>query len=241
MIPPGEEVELVCLGDSAHILDLDLRMAKGTRLRTTLSAISKSRDLESLKSQGVVGVKIMRGTIKPESLPVSTARMSPNLRAASRAAVHPGLPPPPQPEAPAPVPTDQTLVLKIVSSLSTEVQKLGEQLRSFERVLSEKLKPFEGMVPATKVNTEEIATAVADAVKEALKEVRFDRVVTVSTERDSRSPLDAPPDEMFIPTNIVPDGSQDIQTNKSVTETGSVDEAGAALRNARKKKDKNHG
>ena len=197
------EVEVVCLGDTAHIQDLGLRMVRGSRYTTTLSAAAKSRDLEMAKKQGIVGVKIMRAAIiRQESLPHVVDGSSQNQRTISRANLSA-----PSAPAPVPVPASDGNVAKALRELTNEVRKLREDIKA-------------------QGNPQDLGTAIALAVHEALRGVRFEGPGTgASVSVKDETPL-------FIPSGIVPTGSDpDIRTSTSVT--GSVDEAGEALRKAR--------
>jgi len=215
MTEPSGEVELVCLGDTAHILDLGLKMVRGSRVRTTLSAISRSRDLETAKAQGIVGVKVMKAqTIKQDNLPTPTEH-SANQRAITRSAVHPSTAAHPGAQV---VPTefDQSPVLRALRELTAEVRSLREEVRR---------------LPTTPIIDPNLIPLITEAVRVAFSGFSFTPGAGPSVQSLSST------EERFIPRGIVTGTAKlDIETARSTT--GGVDDAEAALRAARRSRPK---
>lgn len=214
------EVELTCLGDTAHIHDLGLRMVRGARVMTTLSAIANSRDLEFAKAQGLVSVRVMKAqTIKREDLPVMPTRNdpSPNHRAISRSAHHPAAPAIPRegPEGPS---------ISLLRDLLQEIRGLREDLK--KRPVPE----------ASNAQTQQMAVAVAEAVRGALGGLRLDLRGGSSSTVLGVAPGE--PEERFIPHGIVTGTAKaEIATVRAVApSTSGLDDASTALRDARRVK-----
>jgi hypothetical protein len=199
------EVELTCLGDTAHIRDLGLKMVRGARVLTSLTAISKSQDLEIAKAQGLVAVRVLKAQIirKEDFLIVSSpTEPSTNQRAITRSAHHPATE---GPEGP-------------IAELLHEIRGLREDMQKR---------------PLATLNAQ-LMTAITDSVRDALRGLRLEArggEVVGST-------VLVPEPERFIPRGIVTGTAKaEIQTTHSVApSTSGLDDADAALREARRRK-----
>jgi len=204
------EVEITCLGDSAHIRDLGLKMTRGSKIRTSLSAISNSRDLEDAKTRGLVSVSVMKAqTIRREDLPI--------------------MPPPTEPSV-----NHQKIARSSHQSGSGNPHTEGHHDPHSTELLRELLLEIRGLredmrkrQPEPK--TDQLAAAIANAVRGALSGLQFGSGSTVGS-------LSSEPEERFIPRGIVSGSTKtDIETINSVApSTSGLDDASGALRNARR-------
>jgi hypothetical protein len=206
------EVEITCLGDSAHIRDLGLKMTRGSKIRTSLSAISNSRDLEDAKARGLVSVSVMKAqTIRREDLPI--------------------MPPPPiEPSA-----NHQKIARSSHQSGSGNPHTEGHHDPHSTELLRELLLEIRGLredmrkrQPEPK--TDQLAAAIANAVRGALSGLQF------GSGGGTVASLSSEPEERFIPRGIVSGSTKtDIETINSVApSTSGLDDASGALRNARR-------
>lgn len=204
------EVEITCLGDSAYIPDLGLRMGRGTVLKTTLSAIEKSKDLEFAKLKGLVSIRVMKAqVIRREDFPVAN-EPSNNHRAVTRAAYHP---------SPTPSVSDETSVA-LLRELIQEVRGLREDLRK---------KPVAQDAPDV--------SAITGAILSAISGLRAGGPIL--NPHVSLPKVVSEPEERFIPKGIVSGAAKaEVTTSRSMaTDTSGLDDALAALRSAREKRD----
>jgi len=215
----SDEVEIICLGDTAHIHDLGLKMVRGARVMTTLSATSRSRDLEAAKVQGIVAVRVMRAqTIKQNNLPAPPPR--PQIRFA------PSTPIPVDPPTFLSPEIDPTQVLLALQSLALEVRSLREELRKVSVAPA-------APVPAPQapaIDSALLALSLSEAVRAALSGLTFSGGGSAVPQSSFASD-----EERFIPSGIVTGtAKQDIETSRETTR--GIDDAETALRNARRRR-----
>lgn len=198
------EVEIVCLGDSAEIPDLGLRMVRGARYTVSFVVADRSKDLERAKAQGIVGVKIMRARIvrpEPPRVPVPSS----NQRMIERAQT----PASPSAAVPASPSVADPEILSALRELTSEVRKLRAEVR-------------ESRLP------EDWAATIATAIANGLSGLKIEGGVP-----SGASGKKGEPGAVFIPSGIVPKKT-DLDLPTSTTVTGDVDEAREALRKAKK-------
>lgn len=211
------EVEIRCLGDSAHIADLGLKMVRGARVYTNFSTTSRSRDLELAKAQGLVAVRVMRAmTIKTDDNGVSAQPRlesggDTNLRMINRAAYQPGTT-----TQVAATPVDMAPLELTLRDLITEVRHLREDIQRMA-VTSGGVDPM----------------LLADAIKSALSGITFN---TGNGKSGQPASLVSADEERFIPSGIVSLGAK-ADISPRVTNEGAVslDDAQTALREARRR------
>jgi len=215
------DVELVCLGDTAHIQDLGLKMVRGARITTTLTAIARSRDLELAKAHGLVSVTVLKAQMIRRDLPSAPLEDSPNQRAISRSATSAA-------NSPSPASGDFASALQ---GLTMEVRLLREDLQRIQRLEAE-------------------AKMVEVDAKENPSSVVFDPVLLMSMLRTVLSEFDfgsgnaspsvartsSTPEAVFIPSGIVTTATKKLDIETSRSTTSGVDDAEEALRNARRRK-----
>jgi hypothetical protein len=199
------EVEITCIGDTAHVPDLGLRMTRGSKVHTSLSAIAKSRDLEDAKSRGLVSVRILRAqTIRRDSLPMSAPpeSSSANQRTIARSAHQPTT------EGGDNHSTD------LLRELLFEIRGLREDLR--------KRQP--------EPQTAQLAIAIGNAVRGALSGLQFG-----SGGGSTASFASEPEERFIPRGIVSESAKADIEITHSVTpSTSGLDDASGALRNARR-------
>jgi len=207
----SDEVEIICLGDTAHIHDLGLKMVRGARVMTTLSATSRSRDLEAAKVQGIVAVRVMRAPAPPPR---------PQIRFA------PSTPIPVDPPTFLSPEIDPTQVLLALQSLALEVRSLREELRKVSVAPA-------APVPAPQapaIDSALLALSLSEAVRAALSGLTFSGGGSAVPQSSFASD-----EERFIPSGIVTGtAKQDIETSRETTR--GIDDAETALRNARRRR-----
>lgn len=210
------EVEIICLGDTAHVRDLGLNLVRGAKVLTTLSAVSNSRDLNEAKLLGLVSVRVMRAqVIKREDFPVvpPSAETPTNSRSIVRSAYHPS--------SPATHEIRHEIHDDLISELLHEIRGLREDLqkRSKEQ-------------PPTVQTT----AAITAAIQSALQGLSLNAGVGVASPVATKSAqLASEPEPMFIPRGIVSGAKAEITTTTVTTETSSsFEDAQAALKKARK-------
>lgn len=210
----SDEVEIVCLGDTAVLRDLGLTMNRGSRMTVTFSAASKSVDLEIAKRQGLVGVRAAKPTVvRTDPMIAMTKRTDGdhNLKIIQRAAIPMGNAAPPV--------MDTTSLEAAMRDLTREVAELREDLR---RV---------AVPAAASVDAGAIAEAIRSALAGIVIPVASGGVTPASSVR-----LEAPDEERFIPSGIVPTNLKaDISPNTTNEGSGSLEDAQAALREARRR------
>lgn len=208
----SDEVEIVCLSDSAVIPDLGLTMARGARMSVSFAAASRSRDLEIAKSSGIVGVRPIRAAVVRTNVTQPPHRQSDaekNLLAVQRAA-YPAPPPPPKA-------VDTSTLEQAIRDLTTEVRQLRHDLHAR---------------PSAPVDM----ASVVEALKGALSGLSL--VVPSGTPSATKAPVfhAAADEERFIPSGIVPTNLKaDISPNTTNEGSGSLEDAQAALREARRR------
>ena len=208
----SDEVEIVCLSDSAVIPDLGLTMARGSRMSVSFAAASRSRDLEIAKSSGIVGVRPIRAAVVRTNVNQTPHRQSDaekNLLAVQRAA-YPA--PPPQKAV------DTSTLEQAIRDLTTEVRQLRHDLHAQQQAPA----PVD-------------MTSVVEALKGALSGLSL--VVPSGTSSTKAAVFHATADEeRFIPSGIVPTNLKaDISPNTTNEGSGSLEDAQAALREARRR------
>lgn len=208
------EVEIICLGDTAHVRDLGLNLVRGAKVLTTLSAVSNSRDLNEAKLLGLVSVRVMRAqVIKREDFPVvpPSAETPTNSRSIVRSAYHPS--------SPATHEIRHEIHDDLISELLHEIRGLREDLQKRPKEL-----------PPTVQTTAAITAAIQSALQGlSLNAGLASPVATKSAQ------LASEPEPMFIPRGIVSGAKAEITTTTVTTETSSsFEDAQAALKKARK-------
>ncbi len=210
----SDEVEIVCLSDSAVIPDLGLTMARGSRMSVSFAAASRSRDLEIAKSSGIVGVRPIRAAVVRTNVnqtPHRQADAEKNLLAVQRAA-YPAPPPPPRA-------VDTSTLEQAIRDLTTEVRQLRHDLHAQQQAPA----PVD-------------MTSVVEALKGALSGLSL--VVPSGTSSATKAAVfhATADEERFIPSGIVPTNLKaDISPNTTNEGSGSLEDAQAALREARRR------
>lgn len=207
----SDEVEIVCLSDSAVIPDLGLTMSRGSKVSVTFAAASRSRDLELAKSSGIVGVRPIRAAVVRTNVTQPPHRQSDaekNLLAVQRAAY----PAPSPPKA-----VDTSTLEQAIRDLTTEVRQLRHDLHAR---------------PPAPVDM----ASVVETLKGALSGLSL--VVPSGTSPTAKAPVfhAAADEERFIPSGIVPTNLKaDISPSTTNEGSGSLEDAQAALREARRR------
>lgn len=182
------EVEIVCLGDSAEIPDLGLRMVRGARYTVSFVVADRSKDLERAKAQGIVGVKIMRARIvrpEPPRVPVPSS----NQRMIERAQT----PASPSAAVPASPSVADPEILSALRELTSEVRKLRAEVR-------------ESRFP------EDWVATISAAITNGLSGLRIEGAPSGTSGKKGE------PGAVFIPSGIVPKKTDlDLPTSTTVT------------------------
>lgn len=209
----SDEVEIVCLSDSAVIPDLGLTMARGSRMSVSFAAASRSRDLELAKSSGIVGVRPIRAAVVRTNVnqpPHRQADAEKNLLAVQRAAY----PAPPPPRA-----VDTSTLEQAIRDLTTEVRQLRHDLHAQQQAPA----PVD-------------MTPVVEALKGALSGLSLVIPSGTSSATKAAAFHATADEERFIPSGIVPTNLKaDISPNTTNEGSGSLEDAQAALREARRR------
>ena len=213
------DVELVCLGDTAHIQDLGLKMVRGASITTTLTTIAKSRDLEVAKAQGLVSVTVLKAQMIRRDLPSTPVEDSPNQRAISRSATSAA-------NSPSPASGYFTSALQ---GLTMEVRLLREDLRRTQRLEAKLIEVDAKENPSSVVFDPVLLMSMLRTV---LSEFDFGSGnASPSVARTSSTP-----EAVFIPSGIVTTATKKLDIETSRSTTSGVDDAEEALRNARRRK-----
>lgn len=204
------EVEIICLSDSARIPDLGLSMTRGSRMNVSVSNASRSRDLELAKAQGIVAVREIKvsvlRTIQGSSMSKTEDE---NLKKVQRTALNWSGPN---------QSSEVTDFLLAIKELTKEISALRSDLAQ---------RPPSAPVPV--VDT----SAVTEALRVALSGISVSSPL-VSSPRTQVSL--SPDEERFIPSGIVPTNLKaDISPNTTNEGAGSLEDAQAALREARRR------
>lgn len=209
----SDEVEIVCLSDSAVIPDLGLTMSRGSRMSVTFAAATRSRDLEIAKSSGIVGVRPIRAAVVRTNVNQPPHRQSDaekNLLAVQRAAY----PAPPPPRA-----VDTSTLEQAIRDLTTEVRQLRHDLHAQQQVPA----PVD-------------MASVVEALKGALSGLTLVAPSGNSSTAKAAVFHAAADEERFIPSGIVPTNLKaDISPNTTNEGAGSLEDAQSALREARRR------
>lgn len=107
-------VEIVCLGDSAYIPDLGIRLDRGAKTSVSLEVASASNDLEAARAIGLVGVQVVKAHVI--------------RREGGRFARHVEVAPPAAQAATPQAPFDAAL-LQAIRELTAEVRGLRSELK----------------------------------------------------------------------------------------------------------------
>lgn len=213
------DVELVCLGDTAYIQDLGLKMVRGASITTTLTTIAKSRDLEVAKAHGLVSVTVLKAQMIRRDLPSTPVEDSPNQRAISRSATSAA-------NSPSPASGDFTSALQ---GLTMEVRLLREDLRRTQRLEAKLIEVDAKENPSSVVFDPVLLMSMLRTV---LSEFDFGSGnASPSVARTSSTP-----EAVFIPSGIVTTATKNLDIETSRSTTSGVDDAEEALRNARRRK-----
>lgn len=200
------EIEIVCLGDSAVIPDLGLTMSRGSRTNLSASNAARSKDLELARAKGLVAVREVR---------VSVLRQSPQEVMSK--------------------PIDEDILKKLnrlnrssPAPVTSESPELVSALRDLTREISALRSEIRQNPPAPDVS------AILEAVRTALSGVSL--VSSPVAPAKSTVYSGAPDEERFIPSGIVPTNLKaDISPNTTNEGSGSLEDAQAALRKARRR------
>lgn len=213
------EVEITCLGDTAHIRDLGLNLVRGARTLTSLTTVSKSKDLNEAKLLGLVSVRVMRAqVIKREDFPIvpPSVETPTNSRSIIRSAYHPSAPSTHEVRHEVRHEVHHEIHADLISDLLYEIKGLREDLQKRDR--------------EQPVNT----AAIMAAMQSVLQGMNFSSGL-VSVGQTKSIQLGSEPEPMFIPRGIVSGAKAEITTTTVTTETSSsFEDAQAALKKARK-------
>jgi hypothetical protein len=205
------EVEIVCLGDSAHIPDLGLTLSRGKSIRILASNASRSRDLDFARAQGIVSVKSTRAAVlKTADTPGIVTNRIPddNLKKVARSSLTWNS----QPDSGSPS------LEAAVRELTREVALLRDEIRQI----------------ATPSTPSVDVAAISEAIRSALSGITIP-VVSGAAAPSAQGSLGSS-DERFIPSGIVPTNLKaDISPRTTNEGSGSLEDAQAALREARRR------
>lgn len=204
------EVEIICLGDSAVIPDLGLTLSRGSRTNLSASNASRSKDLELARAKGFVVVREVRVAVLRQSPQEAMSKpldedVLKKLNRLNRS-------------SPAPVISESPELVSALKDLTREISALRAEIRQN---------------PPTQAPTSD-TSAILEAVKAALSGMPL--VSATASSQGSKVYSGAPDEERFIPSGIVPTNLKaDISPSTTNEGSGSLEDAQAALREARRR------
>jgi len=201
-----KEVEIVCLGDSAHIPDLGLKLRRGAKVAATLTMVSGSRDLAELKRLGVVAVTELKAQAIRRDAPVAQIPSPKN-------------PPPPLPATRPMAPTVPDETAHLLRGILEEIKGLRADLKA---------RPVQEARPEIDLGP------MVSAIQSALNRPGVDSGRRVETRHEVEAG-DLSREERFIPSGIVSGNlKSEIATQDSSSENSGLDEAEALLKQVRR-------
>jgi hypothetical protein len=203
------EVELTCVGDTAHIPDLGLKMVRGSQSFITLTALANSRDLVEARKFGLVTVRVIKAQVIKRGSPTVSVKHPNNRQTIFLPAYQPSTPVNPPPNIPDPrdIPNNQIAeLIREIRGLRGDIQKRPQEVLSGQMV-----------------------GAISAAIRDALQGLQLGAI----SGSQVRGPID--PEDMFIPSGIVTGVKAEITTlNETSESTSGLDDAHSALKKARR-------
>ena len=214
----SDEVELTCIGDSAHISDLGLKLSRGSKIWMSLTAIGKSKDLVEAKRLGLVTVRVLKARIIKANTLSATVTAPTQSRGQQISAI-------PYTPISAVLPTP---TVKVSSAPETAPNgQISELIREI-RGLREDVRGQKQSVETQSIH--QMVSALAATIRDSFQGVHFEGATQTSPSL---------PEEVYIPSGIVTGVKAEITTLNEISEsTSSLDDAQGALKKARRNRSK---